>query len=169
MKKLSKIMTVSVFSALTGMTSSAIAGGFGIATQSGSGTGNAFAGGAAVAEDASVAWSNPAAMTLLPSGKQFAIAGNFLKPSFKYSNGSSTGAFALPGTGDGGDVGSWALIPNGFFTMEINPSLRFGVALNEPFGLKTEYDAGWRGQVVAQKSEIKTVNINPSLSYKVSD
>ena len=169
MKKLSKIMTVSVFSALTGMTSSAIAGGFGIATQSGSGTGNAFAGGAAVAEDASVAWSNPAAMTLLPSGKQFAIAGNFLKPSFKYSNGSSTGAFALPGTGDGGDGGSWALIPNGFFTMEINPSLRFGVALNAPFGLKTEYDAGWRGQLVAQKSEIKTVNINPSLSYKVSD
>ena len=169
MKTLSKIMMVSVCSALTGMTSGAIAGGFGIATQSGSGTGNAFAGGAAVADDASVAWSNPAAMTLLPPGKQVAIAGNFVKPSFKYSNGNSTGAFASPGTGEGGDGGDWALVPNGFFAMEVNPALRFGVALNVPFGLKTEYDAGWRGQLASLKSEIKTVNINPSLSYKVSD
>ncbi len=169
MKTLSKIMMVSVCSALTGMTSGAIAGGFGIATQSGSGTGNAFAWGAAAADDASVAWSNPAAMTLLPPGKQVAIAGNFVKPSFKYSNGNSTGAFASPGTGEGGDGGDWALVPNGFFAMEVNPALRFGVALNVPFGLKTEYDAGWRGQLASLKSEIKTVNINPSLSYKVSD
>ena len=34
----------------------------------GSGTGNAFAGGAAAADDASVVWSNPAAMTALPMG-----------------------------------------------------------------------------------------------------
>jgi len=169
MKKVNKIIMLSVYSALAGMTSGAIAGGFGIATQSGSGTGNAFSGGAAVADDASVAWSNPAAMSALPSGKQFAIAGHFLKPSFKFSNGNSTGAFASPGTGEGGDGGDWALVPNGFFTMEINPNLRFGVALNVPFGLKTEYDAGWRGQLTALKSEIKTVNINPSLAYKVSD
>lgn len=169
MKKVSKIMVLAVSSALAGMTSGAMAGGFGIATQSGSGTGNAFSGGAAVADDASVAWSNPAAMTLLPSGKQFAIAGHFVRPSFKFSNGGSTGLLAAPGTGDGGDGGDWALIPNGFFTMEINPKLRLGVALNVPFGLKTEYDAGWRGQLTALKSEIKTVNINPSLAYKVSD
>lgn len=169
MIKINNIMMLSVFSALAGMTSGAIAGGFGIATQSGSGTGNAYSGGAAVADDASVAWSNPAAMTALPSGKQFAIAGHFLKPSFKFSNGNSTGAFASPGTGEGGDGGDWALVPNGFFTMDLNPNLRFGVALNAPFGLKTEYDAGWRGRLTALKSEIKTVNINPSLAYKVSD
>jgi len=169
MKIINIIIRLSVFSVLAGMTSGAIAGGFGIATQSGSATGNAYAGGAAVADDASVAWSNPAAMTLLPSGRQFAIAGHFLKPSFKFSNGGSTGAFASPGSGEGGDGGDWALVPNGFFTMQINPNLRFGVALNVPFGLKTEYDAGWRGQLTALKSEIKTVNINPSLAYKVND
>lgn len=169
MKNTIKIMMLPVFSALACMSSGAIGGGFGIATQSGSGTGNAYAGGAAVADDASVVWSNPAGMTALPSGNQFTIAGHFLKPSFKFSNGGSTGAFAAPGTGEGGDGGDWALVPNGFFTMEINPALRFGVAVNAPFGLKTEYDAGWRGQLTALKSEIKTVNINPSLAYKVSD
>lgn len=164
-----KIIVLSVCSAMAGMTSGAIAGGFGIVTQTGSGTGNAFAGGAAAADDASVAWSNPAAMMALPSGKQITAAGHFLKPSFKFSNTASTGAFAAPGTGEGGDGGDWAFVPNLFFTTEINPNLRFGLALNAPFGLTTEYDAGWRGQLTALKSSIKTLNINPSLAYKVTD
>lgn len=165
-----KLMTFAVAAALGGLASSAVAGGFAIGTQSGSGTGNAFAGGAAAADDASVAWFNPAAMTLLP-GKQVAGALHVLKPSFKFENQGSTGAttFAPAGTGDGGDGGDWAFVPNGFFTMAINPTLSFGLALNVPFGLKTEYDNGWRGQLTALKSEIKTININPSVAYKISD
>jgi long-chain fatty acid transport protein len=114
-------------------------------------------------------------MTLIP-GKQVAGALHVLKPSFKFENQGSSGVFscvsppfpACPG-GEGGDGGDWAYVPNAFFTMAINPSLSFGLALNVPFGLKTEYDAGWRGDATARKSEIKTVNINPSLAYKVSD
>jgi len=163
-----KLMTLAVATALGGLASSAVAGGFAIGTQSGSGTGNAFAGGAAAADDASVAWYNPALMTLLP-GKQVAGALHVLKPSFKFENQGSTGAFAAPGTGDGGDGGDWAYVPNGFFTWAFNPNLSFGLALNVPFGLKTEYDTGWRGQFTALKSEIKTVNLNPTLAYKFSD
>ena len=163
-----KLTSVAVAAALGGMATGAVAGGFAIGTQSGSGTGNAFAGGAAAADDASVAWYNPAAMTLIP-GKQVAGALHVLKPSFKFENQGSTGAFAAPGTGEGGDGGDWAFVPNGFFTMAINPRLSFGLALNVPFGLKTEYDDGWRGDLKTRKSEIKTVNINPSIGYKVSD
>jgi long-chain fatty acid transport protein len=75
---------------------------------------------------------------------------------------------ACPG-GEGGDGGDWAYVPNAFFTMAINPKWSFGLALNAPFGLTTEYDADWRGDFTARKSEIKSVNINPSLAYKVSD
>jgi len=169
------LIPLAVATALGGMASSVVAGGFAIGTQSGSGTGNAFAGGAAAADDASVAWFNPAAMTLIP-GKQVAGALNILKPSFKFENQGSSGAFscvsppfpACPG-GEGGDGGDWAYVPNAFFTMAINPRLSFGLALNVPFGLKTEYDTGWRGQLKALKSEIKSVNFNPSVAYKVSD
>jgi long-chain fatty acid transport protein len=163
-----KLLSVAVAAALGGVATGAAAGGFAIGTQSGSGTGNAFAGGAAAADDASVAWFNPALMTLLP-GKQAAGALHILKPSFKFENQGSTGAFAAPGTGDGGDGGDLAYVPNGFFTWAINPNLSFGLALNVPFGLKTEYDAGWRGQLIALKSEIKTVNLNPTVAYKISD
>ena len=163
-----KLMTVAVAAALGGMASSALAGGFAIGTQSGSGTGNAFAGGAAGADDASVAWFNPAAMTLIP-GKQVAGALHVLKPSFKYEDRGSSGAFAAQPSGTGGDGGDWAYVPNAFFTMAINPKLSFGLAINVPFGLKTEYETPWRGQLTAIESEVKSVNINPSVAFKVSD
>jgi long-chain fatty acid transport protein len=159
------LMSLAVGAALSGIVSSAMAGGFAIGTQSGSGVGNAFAGGAAVADDASVAWSNPAAMTLIP-GKQIAGALHIVNPSFKFQNTTST---SPAGTGDGGDGGDLTLIPNGFFTMALSPTLSFGLALNAPFGLKTEYEDGWRGQFTALKSEVKAVNINPSVAYKVSE
>ncbi len=165
MKNPKKLVSFAVAAALAGLASSAVAGGFAIGTQSGSGTGNAFAGGAAGADDASVAWFNPAAMTLIP-GKQVAGALHAIKPSFKFQNNGST---SPAGTGDGGDGGDWAFIPNAFYTMAINPNWSFGLALNVPFGLKTDYDNGWRGQFTALKSEIKTVNINPSIAYKISD
>jgi long-chain fatty acid transport protein len=158
-----KLLSVAVAAALGGMATGAAAGGFAIGTQSGSGTGNAFTGGAAAADDASVAWYNPALMTLLP-GKQVAGALHILKPSFKFENTSSTAV-----GNDGGDGGGWAFVPNGFFTMAISPNVSFGLALNVPFGLKTEYDPNWRGRFLAIKSEIKTVNLNPSIAYKVSE
>lgn len=168
-KFLRKAGVAAVAAALGAASAGALAGGFAVGTQSGSGTGNAFAGGAAVADDASVVWSNPAGMALLPPGKQITGALHILKPSFKFRNEGSTGLYAAPGTGEGGDGGDWAFVPNGFFTMEVNPRMRLGVGLNVPFGLKTEYDSGWRGQLTALTSEIKTINVNPALSYKVSD
>ncbi|MGH8661289.1 MAG: outer membrane protein transport protein, partial [Burkholderiales bacterium] len=109
MRKVDRTLAAAaVAAALCGMASGAVAGGFAIGTQSGSGTGNAFAGGAAAADDASVAWFNPALMTLLP-GNQIAGALHALKPSFKFANQGSSGFFSCvsppfppcPG-GDGG-------------------------------------------------------------------
>src|SRR5262245_42101653 len=98
------IVSAAVAAALFGFSAGAHAGGFAIGTQSGSGTGNAFAGGAA-AEDASTVWYNPAGMSYLPAGRNVAIVGHALKPSFKFSNSGSTGAYAAAGTGEGGDGG----------------------------------------------------------------
>jgi long-chain fatty acid transport protein len=162
-------LQVAVSIALAGFGCAAVAGGFAIGTQSGSGTGNAFAGGAAAADDASAIWYNPAAMTALPSGKQVTAAGHLVKPSFKFHNSGSTGAFAAPGSGEGGDGGDWAAIPNTFFTADIGSGWRAGVAVNVPFGLATKYDSAWRGRLTAIKSEIMSVNVNPAIAYKISD
>src|SRR5450830_334633 len=138
------------------------AAGFALAEQSSSGLGNAFAGGAASAEDASTVFFNPAGMSRL-SGKQIAVAVHDITPSAKFSG---TGA---SGTDMGGDAGGSTFVPNAYFTMEMQPNLKMGVGVNAPFGLQTEYDAAWVGRYQAIKSKIKTINVNPSIAYQVND
>ncbi len=166
MKNSNQTMRVCVAAVLATFTGTAVASGLAIGTQSGSGTGNAFAGGAASAEDASTVWYNPAGMTALPGKTNFSIAAHALRPSFKFQNTAST----LPvGTGEGGDGGSWAHIPQAFVTTKLTDKWSVGAAFNTPFGLKTEFDAGWRGQIIGLKSELKTYNLNASAAYKFSD
>ena len=63
----------------------------------------------------------------------------------------------------------WAAVPNFYYVAELSPQLRAGVGISSPFGLKTEYDPGWMGRFQAIKSELQTININPSLAYKIND
>lgn len=157
-----------VAAALVCLSGSASAGGLAIITQSGSAVGNAFAGGASAAEDATTLWYNPAGMMNL-QGTTLSVPIHAIKPSFKFQNTGSTGAFAAPGTGEGGDGGSLALVPQFYAAKRLNERWSIGIGINSPFGLKTEYDAGWRGQFVALKSEAKSYNVNPAVAYKVSD
>ncbi len=158
----------SATSALLLMSGSVCASGFALIEQSGSGLGNAFAGGAAGAEDASTIFFNPAGMARL-NDKQVVVAGSMIKPTIHFTDsGASTAATLQTAGGDGGDAGSWALVPNAYFALELNPQTRVGVGINAPFGLQTEYDADWRGRFQAIKSKIQTVNLNPSLSYDVN-
>ncbi len=135
----------------------------------GSGLGNAFAGGAASAEDASTIYFNPAGLARL-EGKQIVVGAHALRPSMKFNNTASVPATLQPTVGgNGGDGGSWALLPNGYFAMEFTPQLRAGIGITAPFGLKTDYNPTWMGRFQAIKSEIKTINVNPSISYTLND
>ncbi len=165
MKRLHNVLSLAVVGAFCAYSGQSVATGFAIGTQSGSGTGNAYAGGAA-AEDASTVWYNPAGMTLL-RGASAAAGGSLVRPSLKFQNTASTG---VNNTGNfGGDGGSLSPIPFNYFVAEISPKWRFGIGLNAPFGQKTDYNAGWDGQYLALKSEIYTINFNPSVAYQVSD
>src|SRR3989338_695967 len=153
-------LCVFVAGAMLAMSGTAAASGFALIEQSGSGLGNAYAGGAAGAEDASTIFFNPAGMSRL-NGKQVAVAVHAIKPSAKFTSSA--------GVPSGGDAGSLVWVPNGYFTMEINPKVKFGLGVNAPFGLQTEYTPTWAGRFQAIKSKIETINVNPSVAYQVSD
>jgi long-chain fatty acid transport protein len=145
------------------------AAGFALIEQSASGMGNAFAGGGAVAEDASTIYFNPAGMTYI-EGTQLAGALHLIKPTAEFNNnGSLPGGGPRPLGGSGGDAGDLAFVPNAYFKMDFNDNIKLGIGVNAPFGLKTEYDNGWIGRFQALKSEVKTVNINPAIAFKVND
>jgi long-chain fatty acid transport protein len=155
--------------ALAGTGGGAGASGFALIEQNASGIGNAYAGAAAVADDASTIFFNPAGMTRLP-GMQFVAAAHAIRPSAKFTNAGSTLAPLQTSLGgNGGDAGDWAFVPNAYFSWQISPRWFVGVGLNAPFGLKTEYDPAWVGRFHAIESELKTININPSVAFKVND
>src|SRR6266480_358162 len=77
---------------------------FALQEQSGSGLGNAFAGGAAAAEDATTIFTNPAGMSRL-AGMQAAAAGSLICLETKFNNNGSLPASFQPLGGDGGDAG----------------------------------------------------------------
>ena len=149
--------------AFSGATSAA---GFQLWEQNASGIATSYAGSAAVADNASTIYFNPAGMTRLP-GIQLSAGVVGVRPSFKFSNEGSSG---LLGTGgNGGDAGGWSAVPNAYLSWQVAPDWFIGLGISSPFGLATEYDNNWIGGYQAIKSEITTVNYNPSLAWKVND
>jgi long-chain fatty acid transport protein len=148
------------------------ASGFALIEQGVSGLGNAYAGGTAIAQDGSTIFFNPAGMTRIPS--QFIGAANVIIPNFKFKNEGST-HLLQPITdvpllgGNGGDAGVMKVAPNLYFVKKVNDQISFGLGINSPFGLTTDYDQGWVGRYYAVKSELLTININPSIAYRFNE
>ena len=152
---------------LTACTASSMASGFALIEQSASQMGNAFAGGSAVANDASTIYFNPAGMTRLHT--QLVAGAHLIMTSAKF-DGSATDPAGFPVSGgNGGDAGGNGVVPNLYFSTPLGDGLFAGIGINVPFGLSTEYNDGWKGRYQAIESEVKTVNINPSLAYKVNN
>jgi long-chain fatty acid transport protein len=159
-----KIIPAAVLALFSGYAS---ASGFQLIEQNGSGLGNAYAGSAAVAENASTIFYNPAGMTQL-QGREVSAGLVVVQPSFKFSNnGSNVGSLA--NTGSGGDGGQLGLLPNGYLSWGLNKDLYLGLGVGAPFGLMTEYTDPWIGANQSIKFDVKTYNINPSVAYRVND
>ncbi|MCP4430281.1 MAG: aromatic hydrocarbon degradation protein [Gammaproteobacteria bacterium] len=147
------------------------ASGFALIENGGSGQGNAYAGAAAHAVDASTVFFNPAGMMQL-DGDSLSVAGHFIKPDSKFTNDGSTAAAALgsPALGGSNDDGGFnALVPNLYWVKGINDQTKFGLGVQTLFGLATKYDDDWVGRYHGVESDLKTININPSLAYRVND
>jgi long-chain fatty acid transport protein len=142
--------------------------GFALQESSASGLGNAYAGGAAGADDAATVWSNPAGMAKLDR-MQFVLGIGFVTPSFKFRDDGSAAAAFQPLGGTGGDAGSVNYVPNAYFVVPLNKQFSFGVGVSAPFGLVTEYDRDWLGRFQGVKSDVKTINVNPAFSWRVND
>jgi len=113
-------------------------------------------------------WANPASLAKRTS-MEAAAAIHFITPSMKFQNSASQAAFNQPLGGNGGDAGGLNIVPNMYIAVPINKQWTFGLGLNAPFGLVTEYDDSWLGRYQAVKSDIKTMNVNPAFSFRPTD
>ncbi|MCC6380062.1 MAG: outer membrane protein transport protein, partial [Burkholderiales bacterium] len=164
----SRRVAAAVASALALAAGPAFGAGFALQENSGSGLGNAFAAGAAGSEDASSMWANPASLSKRMT-REGAGALHIITPSMKFRDDGSQPAFNQPLGGTGGDAGDTAFVPNLYVAVPINRQWVFGLGINAPFGLVTEYDGDWLGRYQGVKSDVKTINVNPAISWKPAD
>jgi len=144
---------------------SAAAAGFQLLEQNASGLGNAYAGSAAVAENASTIFYNPAGMTQLKD-VEVSTGVSLVSASYKFTNnGSSTGT-TLVGDADGGTDG---YIPNAYLSWRVAKDISVGLGIGAPFGLMTDYNNPWTGAAQSLKFQIKTINVNPSVAWRAND
>ena len=150
------------------------AAGFALIENSASGQGNAYAGAAAHVTDASTIFFNPAGMMQL-EGDSISIAGHFILPESSFTNSGSTINPALSPpfppdlTGSNDDGGASAFVPNFYWVKSLDDEMKFGLGVQTTFGLATKYDASWVGKYHAVETDLKTININPSLAYQVNE
>ena len=124
--------------ALAGCANLVHAAGFALIEQNASGLGNAYAGQAAAATDASTIFFNPAGMTLLPD-RQLVVAGHLIKPQAEFSGTVERPPVRWAGRAAMQATGRWCRMSISRY--RLTPDCHLGIGVNAPFGLKTEYDA----------------------------
>ena len=151
-----------------------MASGYKINEQSASGVGNAYAGQAAMVEDASVVFYNPAGMVFLER-PEFTGGFTYVSGDGKFSSGTGTDAAgndiaAGDGTySDGGDFLGSAFIPFMYYARPVNDKMAIGLGIFTPFGTNTDYDADFVGGGFADQTQLKSIDIQPTFAYKFSD
>lgn len=162
MKRLPMLTKCAIFSMLTGLTGTAFASGFQLWEQ-GIGTGDYHAGAAAEADDASLEFYNAAQITELKH-TSVSLGGVVIPISTKF-NGRVDGDLSS------GRSNALKFIPNFHFVTPLTNRLYFAFGVTTPFGLETDYgnnDATGATKFAATKTQMLTLNLNPSLAFKVA-
>lgn len=162
-----KLTKTLIAASLAVMSADTFAAAFQLAEHSASGLGRAYAGEAAVADDASVVARNPALMSLFKD-KQVSIAGTAVIPDVSLKGESA--AYGLDQSVlDDDSIAPSAFVPAGYFTMPVNDKVSLGFGAFSNFGLATEFDDDYTAGQIAGETEIVTINMNASVAYKVTE
>lgn len=144
---------------------------FNLNEHSASGLGRAFAGEAAIADNASVLARNPAAMSRFTS-TAISFAGTYVRPNIdlKGRDNLSVGSLTLPKSYlDADNIAPSAVIPAGYLIQPLNDKWAFGLALFTNYGLATEFDKSYAGGMLGGDTDLTTMNINPNISWRLNN
>ncbi len=136
------------------------AAGFQVSEHSAAGLGRAFAGEAAMADDASVIARNPAGMSLLEE-RTITLVGSYIIPEVhvKDANGNNSGSKS---------VANEAFVPAAYMSIPVNEQWTVGFGGFTNFGFGTDYGSSFSHLQDADKSEVISMNFNGSVAYKLN-
>lgn len=155
---------------VAGSISAAHAGGFALREQSAYGQGASFAGVAAGGSPSSAFW-NPSIITRY-SGVTFEKNLSVVSPTSEIESLSAT-RFGTPvpagALNDSGDIGLTGLVPSGTGIYRINDRLSVGIVTSAPFGLATDANENFSGDIFGSTAKVFTANVAPTIAYRFND
>ncbi|WP_461606377.1 outer membrane protein transport protein [Aeromonas rivipollensis] len=151
-----------IAAAVTLASTQTFAAAFQLNEHSASGLGRAYAGEAAIADNASVLSRNPAAMTTFDK-MALSVSGTYIKPDVDVE-GKIAGA--IPASES--DIAPDAFVPATYFIQPLNDQWAWGIGLFSNYGLATEYSKTFPAGAAAGDTELLTFNINPNIAYRIN-
>ncbi|HHV6327035.1 TPA: porin [Haemophilus influenzae] len=148
---------------------------FQLAEVSTSGLGRAYAGEAAIADNASVVATNPALMSLFKTA-QFSTGGVYVDSRINMNGNVASSAIVSTkmkstkgGSASARNVVPGAFVPNLYFVAPVNDKFALGAGMNVNFGLKSEYDDSYDAGIFGGKTDLSAINLNLSGAYRVTE
>ena len=166
-----------------GLSGAAHAGGFYLQEQSVKGAGRAFSGEVADQGAASL-WWNPAAIGGMTGGDAY-IGASAIMPSGDVRNVNTLLVPPIPsappvlvlqpafipvgGAQNAHNPIRKGVAPSGAIAYALNPRLAVGFALTAPYNFTTDYAADSWVRYTADKTKLRTINIQPSIAFMATD
>lgn len=149
------------------------AGGFYLQEQSVKGAGRAFSGEVAD-RGAESLWWNPAAIGGMTGGEAY-LGGSAVLPSGDVRNRGTMivrpmqAAAPIDGAQNAHNPINKGVVPSGAVAYALSPRVALGLAISAPYNFTTDYDADAWTRYTADKTELRTIDLQPSLAVMATD
>ena len=166
MKTNKTLLSFAVACGLATVSSTVTAAGFQLAEYSATGLGRAYAGEAAMADNASAQWRNPAMLTYL-EGTQVSVGAIYVNPNLDVDGNTRFVTGDVRSESD--DFANDAVIPNLYVSHRYNDKLAVGLAFGTNYGMETDLGTDFTAAHFGNEASITTVEANLNMGYQLTE
>ncbi|ELV8682081.1 outer membrane protein transport protein [Vibrio fluvialis] len=166
MKTNKKFLSIAVACGLASVSNLTQAAGFQLAEYSATGLGRAYAGEAAIADNAGSQWRNPAMLTYL-KGTQVSAGALYVNPNVDVEGDVSF--YGSTSSTSSSDYANDAVIPNFYISHQVNEKWALGLAFGTNYGMETELDSGFAASHFGDEAMVTTMEANANIAYQLTE
>ncbi|GHY43428.1 outer membrane protein transport protein [Vibrio cholerae] len=165
MKTNKTLLSCAVAFGLASVSTFTQAAGFQLAEYSATGLGRAYAGEAAMADNASVQWRNPAMLTYL-EGTQVSAGAIYVNPNVDVE-GTVTHQQLGKTHASSNDFAHDAVIPNFYLSHQLNEQMALGFALGTNYGMETDLGTEFAASHFGNQASVISKEANLNIAYQI--
>lgn len=165
MKTNKTLLSCAVAFGLASVSTFTQAAGFQLAEYSATGLGRAYAGEAAMADNASAQWRNPAMLTYL-EGTQISAGAIYVNPNVDVE-GTVNHAQLGKTHASSNDFAHDAVIPNFYLSHQLNEQVALGFALGTNYGMETDLGTEFAASHFGNQASVISKEANLNIAYQV--